>query len=51
MKALSIETWSLKTTETLLGIETLERFEEEIDWLSLKTTETLLGIETHLEGA
>ena len=44
LKALS--GYSLKTTETLLGIET-KKFTAIAVWRwSLKTTETLLGIET-----
>ena len=37
--------FGLKTTETLLGIETHQQVSIR-DWISLKTTETLLGIET-----
>ena len=37
----------LKTTETLLGIETGDGGKFRDFWGSLKTTETLLGIETH----
>ena len=37
---------SLKTTETLLGIETKKLESIAANWGCLKTTETLLGIET-----
>ena len=37
----------LKTTETLLGIETTINLLIDISASGLKTTETLLGIETH----
>ena len=37
---------SLKTTETLLGIETLRDSLNSLQTMRLKTTETLLGIET-----
>ena len=36
----------LKTTETLLGIETLNLTFQNVEPYCLKTTETLLGIET-----
>ena len=38
----------LKTTETLLGIETIPLIRNEHSTICLKTTETLLGIETFL---
>ena len=43
---------SLKTTETLLGIETSSEvfISQASGFFSLKTTETLLGIETSLRS-